>query len=367
MDIGFEQAGFKVCWTNEINQEIADLHEHGMTSMHWANKGPTHPMVRISSRKSIVDLSAPEVLRQARPGKIFGVIGGPPCPDFSIAGKQKGREGDRGKLSRCYVDMILALKPTFFVFENVPGLVTTRKHFEYFQELRSILRDGGYLTDYKVLSALNYGIPQDRNRLFMVGFREKDLIQKPPGVPTLVEVYGKQLYEDGWFPFPRESYPNAKTFYQWPGKGPFGETPESTNAPFELTVNCLLHGAETQNNGMEYFVPKTDKFGQIEEGDVDRKSCKRLHRFRYSPTACYGNNEVHFHPWLPRRLSVREALRIQTVPDTYVLPSDAPLSAKFKMIGNGVPCRLANILAREIKKYLEANIKSVRDARYVGV
>lgn len=99
-------------------------------------------------------------------------------------------------------------------------------------------------------------------------------------------------------------------------------------------------------NANEFFnLYKADnELKLINEGETNRPSFKRLHRFKYSPTACYGNNEVHLHPFKHRRLSVRETLRIQGVPDTYILPAGLPLSKKFKMIGNGVPVPLAKAL-----------------------
>jgi DNA (cytosine-5)-methyltransferase 1 len=129
--------------------------------------------------------------------------------------------------------------------------------------------------------------------------------------------------------------------------------------PLELTVYPILKGTggfsrpEIAPNGNECFKPYSKKFLEVAEGDVSKKSYKRLHRYRYSPTACYGNNEVHLHPWEPRRLTVREALRIQTVPDEYTLPEDKPLTIKYKMIGNGVPCELAHAVAKSIASYLE--------------
>ncbi len=105
-------------------------------------------------------------------------------------------------------------------------------------------------------------------------------------------------------------------------------------------------------NGNEGFEPKSNKFKIVAEGDVSRKSFKRLHRWRYSPAAAYGNNEVHLHPIQPRRLTVREALRIQTVPDTYIFPPDLALSHKFKMIGNGVPIKLSQMVAESMANFL---------------
>ncbi len=99
---------------------------------------------------------------------------------------------------------------------------------------------------------------------------------------------------------------------------------------------------------------KVSELNSIDEGETNRPSFKRLHRYRYSPTASYGNNEVHLHPYLNRRLSVREALRIQGVDDSYILPSNLPLSKKFKMIGNGVPVPLAKEVAISLKNFLIA-------------
>ena len=91
----------------------------------------------------------------------------------------------------------------------------------------------------------------------------------------------------------------------------------------------------------------------IAEGDVSRKSFKRLHRWRYSPTAAYGNNEVHLHPYKIRRLSVAEAMAIQSLPDWFSLPPTITLSNKFKVIGNGVPFLMARAIARTLYVFLD--------------
>ena len=90
----------------------------------------------------------------------------------------------------------------------------------------------------------------------------------------------------------------------------------------------------------------------IAEGDTTRKSFKRLHRWRYSPTACYGNNEVHLHPYKIRRLSVSEAMAIQSLPREFILPRTMSLSAKFKTIGNGVPYLLSEAIAVTLYDFL---------------
>ena len=345
LDLGFEEAGFKTIWSNEFNNDIADMYEHGITALRW-KKDPLAPMARISSRKSIIDLKAEEIVEEAFKGrysKSFGIIGGPPCPDFSVGGKNRGHEGDHGKLSKTYIAMVCALQPSFFLMENVPGLLRTAKHRRFLEGLRAQLKDAGYATDLKILNALEYGVPQDRERIFLVGL-SLDTLRKKLKRKTIPQ-------NDGWFPYPEKTHPEAGNL-PWPQSSGFGVRPSQPDGlPEDLMVNSLLSSNPPPSqlpNGMEGFIAYSNKFKIIPEGDDSRKSFKRLHRYRFSPTACYGNNEVHLHPWEPRRLTVREALRIQSIPDEYVLPKNKTLSIKFKMIGNGVPRLLARKVAEAI-------------------
>ncbi|MEJ1938915.1 DNA cytosine methyltransferase, partial [Nostoc sp. NIES-2111] len=111
--------------------------------------------------------------------------------------------------------------------------------------------------------------------------------------------------------------------------------------PQELTVEYWFRKNKVLShpNSEHYFQPRAGitKFASIPEGDASKKSFKRLHRWRYSPTACYGNNEVHLHPYKIRRISVAEALAIQSLPTNFVLPENMSLTNMFKTIGNGVP------------------------------
>lgn len=97
----------------------------------------------------------------------------------------------------------------------------------------------------------------------------------------------------------------------------------------------------------------------IKEGDVSKKSYKRLHRNRYSPTAAYGNNEVHIHPYLARRISAAEAMALQSLPKEFELPDYMTLTDMFKTIGNGVPYLAAKGLAETVLDFLQNHTKSV--------
>lgn len=353
LDIGFEEAGFDVVWTNEFNPVFADMYEAGITSWRRA-KGIGVPEAKISSRESVTELTPDGIMRtvfgSGRP-PLFGVIGGPPCVDFSIGGENKGANGVNGRLVRVFGDLIKAMHPDFFVMENVPGLWKTKKHKAFLRKVIKVLNSKPYryrITP-KIVGALDLGVPQNRERLFVIGFSD-ELVRstlRKRALPNPAE----------WFDWPAPKYPGARQL-PWPDKSPFKGSPELPKGiPIELTVFSLLSGPpdpKSLPNGNEFFKAHSMKFNQIKEGDDSRKSFKRLHRYKYSPTAWYGNNEVHLHPWEPRRLSVREALRIQTVPDTYILPETYSLTAKFKLIANGVPCKLASAIAESVKGFLKS-------------
>ena len=302
--------------------------------------------------KSLDQIQTTEIISESFPGgkpEIFGIIGGPPCQDFSVNGRNDGFSGDRGKQTVLFIKKILELQPTFFIMENVPGLIRFKSNKKEY--LGNLLKDAekSYYIDYKLLNALDFGVPQFRERILFVGVNIKALREKSVSIN----------YLSNWFPWPEnKKYQDALTKTNWPSTIKFGKKlMKPRGIPIELCVeNCLVPHDQMKEiaNASEYFklYGQIEDLKKIDEGETNRPSFKRLHRFRYSPTACYGNNEVHLHPYKNRRLSVREALRIQGVPDEYILPPELSLSKKFKMIGNGVPVPLAAAVASNLKKYL---------------
>lgn len=353
LDMGFELGGFKIVWTNEIDPIFAKLHAAGITT--WRQSRGDETKAEIFNTKSITEVTPQEIIKEAfkdKAPKHFGIIGGPPCQDFTLHGTMEGFNGRRGKLTIVFFDRILELKPTFFLMENVTGLTKSKDSMKHLLKLLERVEEE-YKVDFNTLNALDYGVPQHRARVFFVGIR-RDTIQD--------KVFDVNI-EGKWFNWPiDQTYIGSEKKYEWPDPVPFGKKKmlKPKNLPIELCVqNCLVTSKEANKlaNADEYFnlyVKKT-KLRWIKEGETNRPSFKRLHRYKYSPTACYGNNEVHLHPYEHRRLSVRETLRIQGVPDTYVLPTDLPLSSKFKMIGNGVPVPLAHAVAQSIMKFLDDN------------
>ncbi len=352
LDIGFEKAGFETVWTNESDPSVASMYAYGMTLWRKANGKKPYPAA-ISNTRDIRSLYAPSIERQAFPqGKpsLFGVIGGPPCPDFSNGGRHQGSKGTKGKLTRTYVYRITSLMPRFFVFENVAGLYRIGVHRAYLKKLEQQLQAAGYCLDLRMINALEMGVPQDRERLILVGVHEH--IAKQCASRMIDRT------DRDWFPWPElPDFKGAKTGFNWPQVSPFGERPLRPNdIPYELTVASAFRLMPTQNRD-DVFNTYSERFKTVSEGDTKRKSFKRLHRYRFSPTACYGHNEVHLHPWKERRLSVREAMRIQGIPDEYALQPHYPLGAKFAMVSNGVPVPLAFQVAKSVMEFLQPVLK----------
>jgi len=351
MDMGFEKAGFEIVWTNEFDEVFVKLHEAGITS--WRNARGNGIKAEIFNKKSITEVSAVKIVEEAFPeGKPedFGIIGGPPCQDFTINGKLEGFQGQRGKLTIVFFDRILELLPTFFIMENVTGLTRRNSTKEHLKTLVRRL-EKEYFVDHKTLNALDFGVPQFRERVFFIGIRKDKLDE---------DIVNKSLGE--WFTYPVDKkYNGAAAKYKWAKAVDFGKKlTKPKDLPLELCVeSCLVPFREMKSipNAREYFnlYVKEAELNKIGEGETNRPSFKRLHRFKYSPTACYGNNEVHLPPYKNRRLSVRETLRIQGVEDSYVLPPELPLTKKFKMIGNGVPVPLAEAVANAVKDFIKVN------------
>jgi DNA (cytosine-5)-methyltransferase 1 len=347
LDLGFEKSGFEIVFANEINSDFVAGYRHSREKMELPlpRYDITCDSIDIHLQGNGAETLAKHIAGARAAGQSVGFIGGPPCPDFSVGGKNRGHTGDNGRLSRSYIDLILAQKPDWFVFENVKGLWRTKRHRAFFDDLVSDLEVGDqYLTTAKLLNSIAFAAPQDRDRIFLFGVSK-----------SFLKTFDLSLENFDWNAY--ASYPERTAFdFTWPQTNPFGSNPKSTSAPAELTILEWFkkNMVETHPNATHCFAPRAalPRFQTVEEGDDSKKCFKRLHRYRYSPTACYGNNEVHLHPFLARRISVAEALAIQSLPKDFELPKNMSLSAMFKTIGNGVPYLMAYGVAKTISKFL---------------
>lgn len=365
LDLGFEKTNhFETLFVNEAHKAFAQIYSESRKSLAIAPPEFGYQVADITENLTNLNsiwLSAN--LKEAKKShEIVGFIGGPPCPDFSVAGKNKGQTGENGKLSGTYIELICRNRPDFFLFENVKGLYRTAKHREFFESMKVKLVEAGYYLTEKLINAIEFGAPQDRDRIILIGFHKNflgDIGYKLNGSPIIKNfnwekntVYSsKEIFGLDW--------PKLETFEIDSKKSP------PKNLPLELSVEYWFNKNEVEShyNSQHYFTPRAGlaKFLVIDEGDDLKKSYKRLHRWRYSPTAAYGNNEVHLHPYKPRRISAAEALAIQSLPKEFVIPDFITLTDMFKTIGNGVPFLAAKGLAENIFDFIYNN--SINDIK----
>ncbi|MCA1993865.1 MAG: DNA cytosine methyltransferase [Coleofasciculus sp. S288] len=357
LDLGFELSNYEIVYVSEIFPPFMKAYLYSRQCFNLSSPeygyhdGEEADITQLTEGKQSLRLR--ELIEDAhKTANIIGFIGGPPCPDFSVGGKNRGSEGDKGKLSASYVELICQQKPDFFLFENVKGLWRTKKHYSFYKKLKNNLQLSDYILVERLINAMEYGVPQDRDRIILIGFHK-----------NLIKELGVKLdtSKQGCFPWENHVlYPKQRVFsLPWPSTATFEENsilrcPDGIVQ--ELTVEYWFRKNDVINhpNAQQYFQPKAGikRFVSVEEGDDSRKSYKRLHRWRYSPTVCYGNNEVHLHPYKVRRISVSEALAIQSLPKEFTLPEKMSLTNMFKTIGNGVPYLAAKAIAQTILDFL---------------
>jgi len=316
LDLGFEKAGFKVVVANEFDKNICPTYKYN------------HPNTKL------IEGDIRKIDDTLFPDDIIGVIGGPPCQSWSEAGSMRGIEDLRGQLFYDYIRIIKAKKPLFFVAENVSGMLAKR-HKESVEEFIQLFKEIGYDVYLKLLNASDFQVPQDRERVFFIGFR-KDLNIKDFEFPNAIEE--KVLLKD--------------VIWDLKGNAIPGLDKNKTNGD---NCNFLNH---------EYF---TGSFSTI---FMSRNRVRSWEEPAFTIQA--SGRQCQLHPQAPkmikiekdkqifvpgkehlyRRLSIRECARIQGFPDDFKFIYEN-LNDGYKMIGNAVPVNLAYHIANQIKKYLE--------------
>jgi len=332
--IGLEHSGWAPLLGVDINKHAAASHRHN------------HPDVPFEE----ADLGDPERLAKLAArfeGQELGlVVGGPPCQGFSVFGRRRfvntrgysPHTDDRNKLVFAFVEFVRRTQPRWFVMENVPGL-TTLDDGEFLKVLIRELQQIGYPnTEARVLNAADYGVPQLRRRLLIIGNRTGHIIPWP---------------KRKFFAAPKEWQDAHRTV---------GEVITDLASP-------KSHTRHTSHVAMNHKPLLVERYSYIPEGgklDVDAlpehlKSgyrtnavknyshvFKRLHRDRPALTMVPGHNALPIHPWLNRALTVREAARIQTFPDD--IEFLGPRQEQCIQVGNAFPPLLAEIIGNNIRK-----------------
>lgn len=256
--------------------------------------------------------------------------GGAPCQSFSYAGKRLGLEDIRGTMFYHYAMFLEKLKPKFFLFENVKGLLSIDKG-KTFETIYDILSSKGYEIKYKVLNAYDYKVPQKRERLILIGIR-KDLINKVNfNFPLKIEE--KIVLKDILFNVPESlgskySKEKEEIFKLVPPGGYWKDIPEEIAKKY--MKSCWdMEGGRT---------------GILRKMSLDEPSLTIL-------TTPQMKQTDRCHPFENRPFNIRESARIQTFPDEWVFTGN--ISSQYKQIGNAVPCNLALEVGKEIYKSLK--------------
>lgn len=255
------------------------------------------------------------------------IFGGPPCQDFSVAGKGAGTDGERGKLVWRYLEIIAAKQPKAFVFENVKGLISKR-HRPTFDALIEKFNEIGYEISWQVVNAWHYGVAQKRERVFIVGIR-KDLGFTFEFPKPLEGDYQTRVLRDVIGDLPEannEGYGLRNDEKPFAHKIPDGGNWRNLKEEEKLVYwNGKVPTKGGSTNGLRKRA-WDEPAGTITTTPLQKLSCQ-LHPIEFGKA--------------PRRFTVRECLRIQSAPDTYVLPDDISLSAQYRIVGNGIASRVA--------------------------
>lgn len=314
LDLGFEKAGFEIPVANEFDKKI------------WETYKANHPDTRL------IEGDIRNIKEDDFPDEIDGIIGGPPCQSWSEAGSLRGINDARGQLFFDYIRILKVKQPKFFLAENVSGMLSNR-HSEAVKNIISMFEDCGYSVTVNLVNAKNYGVAQERKRVFYIGFR-KDL-----GID---------------FEFPHGSTENDSDKLTL--RDVIWDLKESAVPAGEKNK----HNSEAINNN-EYF---TGSYSPIfmsrnrvkswdEQAFTVQASGRQCQLHPQAPKMVkVGKNDCRFvkgKEHLYRRMTIREVARIQGFSDSfkfiYTNTNDA-----YKMIGNAVPVNLSYEIACSIRK-----------------
>lgn len=317
LDLGFEKAGFQIPIANEYDKTI------------WETFKVNHPETHL------IEGDIRKVNEEEFPEDIDGIIGGPPCQSWSEAGALRGINDARGQLFFDYIRILRSVKPKFFLAENVSGMLANR-HSEAVQNILVLFEESGYDVTMNLVNAKDYGVPQERKRVFYIGFR-KDLkidFKFPEG--STKDDEKKITLRDTIWDLQSTAIPAADKNKHNPDAVNNNEYFTGAFSPIFMSRNRVKDWDEqaftVQASGRQCQLhPQAPKMVKMDKNDC---------RFVPGKEALY------------RRMTIREIARIQGFPDNFKFIYNSTNDA-YKMIGNAVPVNLAYEIASAIKAALE--------------
>ena len=326
LHIGFENAGFEIKLCIDNNDLVEKTHKRNF---------PHIPIIN----RDINQIPTSEICEYLTESSVDIIIGGPPCQGFSTIGhrvssnvEKRTKKDPRNELVLTYARIINEIRPKFIVMENVKGILTL-ENGAYLQNVLSILKEAGYNAEYKLINMADYGVPEVRERVIILGNRI--------GLPVS---------------FPKPDHSDNPNDYLPAWESCWGVLKDLENMPDNPDFNhvALKH---TEKNIERYkLIPEG---GRLPEDKLPKElyrknfgnTYKRLARNRPALTMVPGNDAFPIHPTLNRSLTVREAARIQTFPDTMIFEGNR--RQQGHQVGNAVPPMFSKKLAMFILEQIE--------------
>ena len=340
LSFGFESAGIKT--------EIA--------VDNWPDALKTFSKNHPSSRTELFDLGAKTlkpIFNTLNEAEI--VFGGPPCQGFSISGKRDPND-PRNKLYRGFFQVVAEVRPRVFVMENVPNLASMDGG-RLIQEIENDFKSLGYNLNRKILLASDFGVPQNRKRLILVGTLSEKIFEFPQGTTSLAEE--KVTCRDALSDLPEYSLTDGSMYEIKPQSRYQEIMRESSIGIFNHTIT--QHSEQTIR--IINLVPDGGNYKDL-PGELQTTRKVNIAWTRYSSkkpslTIDTGHRH-HFHYSFNRIPTVRESARLQSFPDSFVF--EGSKTSQYKQVGNAVPPLMAKALGNSIHDFLNDEIGNMKNA-----
>ena len=323
LDLGFEKAGFNIPVANEFDKTI------------WETFKVNHPNTHLI--EGDVRQITKEDIAQYIDGEVDGIIGGPPCQSWSEAGSLKGIKDARGQLFFDYIRILTEFQPKFFLAENVSGMLADR-HSEAVQNILHMFEEAGYDVSFTLVNAKDYGVAEERKRVFYIGFRKDLNIQFGFPKGSTKDDSKKITLRDIIWDLQETAVPSG---------------PKNHHNPDAINNNEYFTGAYSP-----IFMSRNRAKSWDEQAFTVQASGRQCQLHPQAPKMVkFGKNDCRFvegKEHLYRRMTIREVARVQGFPDDFKFIYEDTNTA-YKMIGNAVPVNLAYEIAVAIKMYLDGN------------
>lgn len=306
LDLGFLETGkFEIIYANDFNYQACLSYTHN-----------------IGNHIICEDISKIKILPEADI-----IIGGPPCQGFSTANPSRSFDDPRNQLFKEYARIIKEVQPKLFLMENVSGMVTMQGG-KVFELIKKELSNCGYKLSSKLLNARDYGVPQSRRRMIIIGVRN-------------------DIKSEFQFPKPTHNENNYKTVEDAIIKKPIPKD----------YPNHIIGKLTDLNLKRIKYIPEggsmKDCPAELQNNSDLKRAMRRLDSKKESYTIVHNNCDHYYHPFENRRITIREMARLQGYPDSYVFLGSK--SEQSRQVGNSVPVGLANAIAKSIYEFFIRN------------